>query len=170
MEDGKCAFVAGQCTAWSHIACRFSRVCPEEGRCATIGGECVATDEMDCWRSLACREDGDCYLHRRRHECVDVVRRDPSMMGAGIAMVSVGGAASLAGVVTLSVQTCNITCSEPLWEVGVPLLATGGVGLAVGIPLIVSGARNKSQLPTPTASTAPQLSLAPTRATLRWWF
>jgi hypothetical protein len=101
-------------------------------------------------------------------------RRSTGMMVTGIVLGSAGLLASVSGLVVVGVCSRNEAgesgsvgedCDDNSVPAGVGIAIAGGVGLAVGIPLIVVGAQ---KVPAQKAAAAPRLLVGPRSVALRW--
>ena len=99
-----------------------------------------------------------------------MVRRSPALMGVGIALTALGGAASIASLV---VDLAGSQCSPGQVCTGVSsgavfgLLIGGVVGLGVGIPLLIYGAK---EVPAGSISAVTPWVGAPGGAGWQWRF
>jgi hypothetical protein len=101
-------------------------------------------------------------------------RRSTGMMVTGIALGSAGLLAGVSGALVIGVCSRNEAgqagsvgenCDKDSVPAGVGLAIAGGVGLAVGIPLTLIGAR---KVPAQSAAAAPTLLVGPRSVALRW--
>jgi hypothetical protein len=95
------------------------------------------------------------------------------MLGAGIAVVVLGAAMLGAGGALLAYGANNFSffSDEPFVPSGIALMTFGGVHLAVGIPLVVVGARQPPPVHGPMLDPMPPAAGARDRfVSLRWTF
>lgn len=104
-------------------------------------------------------------------------RRSTGMMVGGIVLLSAGGLAMVIGssLALTSSTTCNFdgfgcSSSGDSEAAGYGVLIGGAVALAVGIPLLIYGAKKVPAQPEATAVAAPAWVGAPGGAGWRWKF
>ncbi len=126
-----------------------SRVCRKGGQCSAVGGRCAATHPAQCVWSERCALEKRCVLDAAAGRCDDGMRRnDPDLAIGGAALMGVGAASLMAGVVVGIMGTGSQISSglsgrsASSSEVAVAALMIGGVVTAgLGVPLLLVGLR-----------------------------
>ncbi|MEP7119508.1 MAG: hypothetical protein ABJE95_01305 [Byssovorax sp.] len=118
------------------------------------------------------------YAYAPQADIVPKERRSVGMMVGGSVLIGVGGLVALIGsFATISASNSNFVCNGDVCTssrgggaVGVGMLVGGLVGVAIGIPLLVYGAKKVPVNPAAAAPTAAKFIGAPGGAGWQWKF